>query len=140
MKNINDSRLYLIIAATALAVGVAIGGLSYYSILFVEPKIERLLTAGDYREAYLMLRDPQIFAGYGNFDAEGFAIKNSLVYFDRCVYYGEQIDESRRVYLDNLLDRRKKGSRLGRNTMVFFLALSCVFWGVWFQERRAARP
>ena len=144
MKKINDSRIYLAVAASALAVGIVFGAVSYYSILFVEPKIEKLLRStesvdANYKKAYIMLRDPQIFGGYSNFDAEGVSIKNSLAFFDKRIYAGEEIDESRVAYLDLLLDRRKKGSVLGRNTMVYFLVLSLVFWGLFVQERVSAR-
>jgi hypothetical protein len=144
MKKINDSNIYLVVAIAALAAGLVFGAVSYYSILFVEPKVERLLRSAEsidanYKKAYIMLRDPQVFAGYSNFDAEGVSIKNSLAFFDKRIYAGEEIDESRVAYLDLLLDRRKKGSLLGRNTMAFFLLLSVVFCGLFIQERMSAR-
>lgn len=143
MKKINDSTIYMAIAIATLAVGLAFGAVSFYSILYVEPGVERLLrpaepAAADYKQAYIMLREPQLFAGYSNFDAEGISVKNSLAFFDRRIYAGEEIDESRVAYLDLLLDRRKKGSVLGRNTMAFFLILSLLFWGLFIQERMAA--
>jgi hypothetical protein len=143
MKKINDSKIYMAIAVSALVVALAVGVVSFYSILFVEPKIENLLRStesvdSNFKQAYLLLRDPQIFGGYGNFDAEGISIKNSLAFFDKRIYAGEEIDESRVAYLDLLLDRRKKGSVLGRNTMVYFLVLSLLFWGLCVQERISA--
>ncbi|MBN2160642.1 MAG: hypothetical protein JW807_14735 [Spirochaetes bacterium] len=144
MKKINDSNIYLIPAATGLVIALALCIVSFYSILVVEPKVERLFASTEnveknLRDAYLILRDPQIFAGYGYFDAEGISVKNSLAFFDRRIYNGEEIDPSRKAYLELLLDRRKKGAALGRNTMVFFLILSLVFWGLFIQERIAAR-
>jgi hypothetical protein len=143
MKKINDSKVYLITAITALAVGLVLAAVSYYSILIVEPKVERLLSATDnindnFKRAYLVLRDPQVFAGYEYFDAEGISVKNSLAFFDKRIYLGEEIDATRKAYLDLLLDRRKKGSVLGRNTMAFFFILSLVFWAFFIQERKAA--
>ncbi len=143
MKKINDSKLYLAGAVTTLVVSLVFGAVSFYSILFVEPKVERLLRStesvdANYKQAYIILREPQLFGGYSNFDAEGISVKNSLAFFDRRIYAGEEIDESRVAYLDLLLDRRKKGSALGRNTMVFFLILSLLFWGLFIQERMSA--
>lgn len=131
------------LAVSALVVGLAFGAVSFYSILFVEPKVENLLRStesidANYKQAYIILRDPQIFGGYSNFDAEGISIKNSLAFFDKRIFSGEEIDESRVAYLDLLLDRRKKGSTLGRNTMVFFLLLSLAFCGLFIQERISA--
>jgi hypothetical protein len=133
----------MVLAVSTLIVGLAFGVVSFYSILFVEPKVERLIKStesidANYKQAYIMLRDPQIFGGYSNFDAEGISIKNSLAFFDKRIYAGEEIDESRVAYLDLLLDRRMKGSTLGRNTMVFFLLLSLMFWGLFIQERISA--
>jgi hypothetical protein len=144
MKRIDDSRIYLISAITTLVVAVILGAIAFYSILSVEPKVEKLLSATDnvsdsYKRAYLILRDPQVFAGYGYFDSEGVSVKNSLAFFDKRVYNGEEIDAGRKAYLELLLDRRKKGSVLTRNTMVFFLVLSMIFWAVFIQERRSAK-
>ncbi|HOD14125.1 MAG TPA: hypothetical protein PK307_02650 [Spirochaetota bacterium] len=143
MKKINDSRIYLAGAITTLVVSLVFGAVSFYSILFVEPKVERLLRPAEsagahYKQAYIILREPQLFAGYSNFDAEGMSVKNSLAFFDKQIYSGEEIDDSRVAYLDLLLDRRKKGSGLGRNTMVFFMMLSLLFWGLFIQERMSA--
>ena len=144
MKKIDDSRIYLIIAIAALAVALVLAPVSYYSILIVEPEIESLLDKNDdngmnYKLAYLKLREPQIFAGYENFDIDGISVKNSLAFFDKRVYYGGEIDAPRKAYLELLLDRRKKGSALGRNTMIFFTILSLLFGAVFFQERRSSR-
>lgn len=145
MKKIDDSKIYLVSAVTTLAVGIILGAIAFYSILYVEPKVETYLSARDnissnYKKAYLILRDPQLFAGYSYFDAEGVSVKNSLAFFDKRVYNGEEIDINRKAYLDLLLERRKKGSVLTRNTMAFFLILSLVFWGVFVQERRSIKP
>ncbi len=144
MKKIDDSRIYLIAAIAALAVALILAPVSFYSILIVEPEIEQLLNSDDttganYKLAYLKLRDPQIFAGYENFDIDGISVKNSLAFFDKRIYYGGDIDAPRKAYLELLLDRRKKGSALGRNTMAFFTLLSLLFWAVFFQERKASR-
>jgi hypothetical protein len=138
MKNINDSRIYLFAAVITLFVALILGVVSYYSIMLVEPEVENLLSAtqdidAHYKKAYLILRDPEIFAGYSNFDSE--RVRNSLIFFDSKIYTGEPISRDRKVYLEVLLDRRKEGSILGRNTMVYFLLLSLVFWILFFSER-----
>jgi hypothetical protein len=144
MKKIDDSKIYLSGAIATLVVALALAAVSFYSILLVEPRVEKLLSATtdidkNYKQAYLVLRDPQIFGGYGNFDADGLTIKNSLAFFDKRIYFGEEIDTTRRAYLELLLDRREKGSILGRNTMAFFLVLSVIFCALFIQERRSAR-
>ena len=144
MKKFNDSRIYLVSSIVAMAVGLILAGVSFYSILVIEPKVQNLLSAGadiekNYSKAYLMLRDPQVFAGYNNFDAEGISVKNSLKYFDRKVYFGESIESSDRAYLEILMERRKKGSILGRNTMAFFMLVSCIAIGLFFQERKTTQ-
>jgi len=65
-------------------------------------------------------------------------VRNSLTFFDSKIYTGEPISRDRKVYLEVLLDRRKEGSILGRNTMVYFLLLSLVFWILCIHERREA--
>src|SRR4030042_627118 len=143
MKKINESNIYLSVAIAALVVGLVVGAVSYYSIIIVEPKVERLLAATEdvdknFKQAYLILRNPQIFAGYGNFDAEGISVKNSLAFFDKKIYYGDEIDSTRKAYLELLLDRREKGSTLGRNTAAFFIVLSLMFCTLFIHERRSA--
>jgi len=142
MKKIDDSRLYLYSAIVTLIVGVILGVVSFYSILLVEPTVGRLLSSkGDidknYKDAYIILRDPQIFAGYSNFESD--RVKNSLTFFDNKIFSGEKIDPDRKIYLEVLLDRRKEGSILGRNTMIFFMLLSLVAWIFFFNERKAAQ-
>lgn len=144
MKKIDDTKIYLIAAAATLVVGIVLGAIAFYSILSVEPKVEKLLAAKDnidsnFKQAYLILRNPQVFAGYSNYDADGVSVKNSLIFFDKRIYNGEELDSSRKAYLELLLDRRKKGSILTRNTMIFFIVLSLVFWAVFIQERRVVK-
>ncbi len=142
MKKFDDSRLYLYFAAVTLAVAIIIGAISHYSILVVEPSVERLLSAKEgidknYKEAYLILRNPQLFAGYSNFDTD--RVKNSLTYFDSKIYSGEKIEPASKMYLEVLLDRRKEGSILGKKTMAFFLLLSFIAWILYFYERKTSQ-
>jgi hypothetical protein len=142
MKKINDSRLYLYSAVVTLAVAFILGAISYYSILVVEPDVGRLLSAKEnfdknYKEAYLILRNPQLFAGYSNFDTD--RVKNSLTFFDGKVSSGEKIDPDNKMYLEVLLDRRKEGSALGKNTMIYLLLLSLIAWILYFFERKTSQ-
>ncbi|OHD68394.1 MAG: hypothetical protein A2W19_14345 [Spirochaetes bacterium RBG_16_49_21] len=141
MKKINDSRIYRYSAIITLIIGITLGAVSFYSILVVEPAVEQLLSArenidANYKKAYIILRDPQIFAGYDNFDSD--RVRNSLTFFDGKIYADEKIDQERKIYLEVLLERRKEGSLLGRNTMVYFFLLSMAAWILFFNERSTA--
>jgi hypothetical protein len=58
---------------------------------------------------------------------------------DKMVFEKNEIPRDYRVYLNILLERRMLGSRLGRNTMIFFFMISLVGCGFWLLERRNAR-
>ncbi len=122
-----------------------------------------------FEKAYLLLRKPQFFARYQHFDTEqdlhvslssarrfdleskeslkkllentypGTTVMKALRYFDRKVYAGKGIEPDEKKYLEVLLDRRKKGSRLGRNTMIFTLALSLFSMLFFLYERRTVK-
>ncbi len=144
MKKIDDSRLYLWFAAITLGIALACGGIAGYSMLHVEPEIGALLAAEDdvaaaYREAYLMLRDPQIFARYENFDVAAQPVKFILRDYDRRVSAGEELAKDDGLYLGILLERRQLGSALTRNTAVFFALLSAFGFGLFFYERRSLK-
>ncbi|MBP7602421.1 MAG: hypothetical protein KBA15_00710 [Spirochaetes bacterium] len=144
MKKIDDSRLYLWFTAVTLGIALVCGALAVYSMVRVEPKIEALLAAEDdaasaYREAYLMLRDPQIFARYENFDVAAQPVKFILRDFDRRVSAGEALTADDGLYLGILLERRQLGSELTRNTAVFFALLSLFGLGMFLYERRSLK-
>jgi len=141
MKKINDSKLYLYFAIIAFSIGLLVGAVSFYSILHVEKKVKSLLEATtdidkSYKQAYLILRDPQVFAGYENWDAEGARVQNSLVFFDGTINNGAILKVEDRVYLDILLERRMKGSRLGRTTMGFCFIMGIAGLLAFFYEKR----
>jgi hypothetical protein len=92
----------------------------------------------DYRRAYLVLRRPQVFARYENFDDTAQPVKFILREFDRRIHGGETFTGEDRVYLDILLERRMQGSRLTRNTFVFFALLSIMGWVFYLYERSRA--
>ena len=162
MNSVNDSKLYKWFVIVTFAVGVILGAVSFYSILHVEPKITKLLDAGSavavpenadeaakkaadakvseyFSEAYKLLRNPQIFARYEYFDAIGMPVKSIIKRMDVMVFNKEPIPRDYRVYLNILLERRELGSRLGRNTMIFFFAAAFIGCGFWLFERRRSR-
>jgi hypothetical protein len=144
MKKFNDTKIYLYTALGTLLAAVLMGMVSYYSILFVEPEVQALLAAQEgesenFSRAYVILRDPQLFARYENFDGMGQSIRVILKDFDKRMIAGEKFDRDDRIYLEVLLDRRARGSAMGRNTMVFFLVISLMAWGYYFYERRSTR-
>ena len=143
MLKINDSRLYFYFGIVTLVLALVLGAISSYSIFIVEPKIRTCLNAGtdinqNYRKAYILLRNPQIFAGYERFDAEGSGVKRFIEHFDEMVYYGIEITADQKQYLDLLLQRRVKGASLGVKTMVYLLLVSFLSWIMFFVERRQA--
>lgn len=162
MKFVNDSRLYKWFVIVTFSVGVILGLVSFYSIAYVEPKVEKLLDAGSavpqmenasddekkaadkkvseyYTQAYLILRNPQIFGRYEYFDAIGMPVKSIITNMDKKIFEKADVSRDYRVYLNILLERRQLGSRLGRNTMFFFFLISLVGCGFWLFEKRNAR-
>jgi hypothetical protein len=140
MKKIDDSRIYFYFAIIALALGIIMGAIAYYSILGVEPEIRALLDSKDsisknYKEAFSMLKDPQIFARYENFDGASRHIKTIIADFDKRIAAGEELNQDDMRYIEVLLERRMMGSALTRNTMVFFLLLSLLGWGMFAYEK-----
>jgi len=162
MKKFNDVKIYFWFTLVTLSVAVILGALSFYSILHVESKVYRLLDAGSkvtvdekatgvekdeaaskasvyYTEAYLMLRNPQIFGRYENFDGDSEGLRRVLGYFDKVVSEKGTITPKEGVYLNLLLERRALGSRLGRNTMFFFLFLSVIGAAFLLYEKRSVK-
>ncbi len=174
MKKIDDSKLYLYFALVTLIISIILGITSFTSILGVEKKVEQLLSVKEnpdksFKEAYLLLRDPQIFARYQHFDTEqdlhlslssarrfdleskdslrellantypGTTVMKAIRYFDKKIYSGMSIEPDEKKYLEVLLDRRKKGARLGRNTMIFTLFLSFFSGLFYLYERRSLK-
>lgn len=143
MKKIDDSRIYFYSALVTIvlaAVLVLVFAVSRYG---VEAEVKELLSVEDnvdrnYREAYILLRKPHVFAGYENFDAGGITVKNTLLYFDKKVYNSLPFSPEEKRYLEMLLDRRHKGSILSLKTAVYFFLLSLVLWSVFIYERKKA--
>jgi len=137
----NDSKLYLYFSLITCIIGVILAMISFYSIFIVEPEIDKLLNDEEniiknYPEAYIMLKDPQIFARYENYDNISRSIKPILRNFDDRIKTNKRFDKGDKIYLETLFERRKLGSLLGKNTMIFFFLLSILGWGFYFYEVR----
>ncbi|HEY1406906.1 MAG TPA: hypothetical protein VF857_09880 [Spirochaetota bacterium] len=163
MIKYNDTKIYKWFTIVTFSVGVILGAISYYSILHVEPTIKKLLDEGSniqitekmtdaekiearakmsvyMTEAYKRLRNPQLFARYENFDFFSDRIRSKfLPRFDQMVSEKAVITKEYRPYLEILLERRAQGSRLGRNTMVFFFLLSLAGALFLLWERRSVK-
>lgn len=159
MKSINDSKLYLGFTIATFSIAVLLGAVSFYSIMSVEPKVEKYIAAGaavsvdqtapdakkelaakkaseSYVKAYELLRKGQIFGRYEYFDQLSSQIKNTIKRMDALVLEKKIIPGDYRIYLNILLERRMLGSRLGRNTMIFFFLLSLIGLGFYGSEKR----
>ncbi len=123
----NDKKLYAAFAITAAAIAIILASISAYSLAYAEPKIERLLNSTEtLKEAYIALREPQLFAGYRNWDQDGSDILNTIRYFDKHVFYGAGVRAEEAPYLFLLLERRHAGAMLGIKTAAFmFLLAAC---------------
>lgn len=127
MEKINDSNLYKIFIIVPLVIALFTGGVSLYSKISVEPAAARLISSTDsMKQGYILLREPQLFAGYRYWDSDGTAVKNTIRYFDFMIYSGGEIKPEEKVYLELLLDRRKAGSMLGLKTAMFMLFISAL--------------
>ncbi len=137
MKTINDSRIYISLIATSLVIAAFVGGVSLYSRLFVEPKARTLMASSEtVKEGYVLLREPQLFGGYKNWDSDGMAVKNSLRYFDNKIFNGDKITDDEKVYIELILKRREQGSDLGIKSAIFLLIVSLTGAAAYIVERK----
>ncbi len=137
MKKINDTKIYLSLIITTFIIAAALGGVSSYSKFSVEPKVKTLLSSDStLKEAYLLLREPQIFGGYKYWDSDGMAVKNSLRYFDSKLFKGGEITSDEKIYLELVLKRRESGSELGFKTAGFLLIISFIGCIAYLIEKR----
>ncbi|HPS86176.1 MAG TPA: hypothetical protein PLY36_05495 [Spirochaetota bacterium] len=140
MKKINDTKIYLSIIIAPLVIAAAIGGVSLYSKLVVEPKVKTLISSETtMKEGYLVLREPQIFGGYKYWDSDGMAVKNSLRYFDKKLFNGGEITSDERIYLELILKRRISGSELGIKSAFFLLIVSLAGFIAYIIEIRKGK-
>lgn len=141
MRTIYDGKLYLYFGIATMVLALITGAVSAYSTFVVEPEIRKYLDADsdiskNYKKAYVLLREPQIFAGYDRFDHEDSGVKRFIEHFDEMVYYGIEMTPDQKQYLELLYQRREKGAALGMKTMVYILLVSLLAWTMFFIERR----
>lgn len=140
MKNINDTKIYLSMIIAPLIIAVFFLSISLYSKLIVEKKAESLISSeSTMKEGYLILREPQLFAGYKYWDSDGMAVKNSLRYFDSKIYNGGEIKPDEKIYLQLILNRRKSGSELGIKSAAFLLVISFTAFIAYLIERKKVK-
>jgi len=146
MKNFDDSKLYFYFAIVTIVLALISGGISGYSKVFVEKKIVSLLSEDKdvdkaYKKAYIELRNPQLFALYEHFDGSADIIKKILPYFDAKIYHGHAMvpgETGDIMYLNQLLDRRQRGARIGFKSAIFLLILTAFSTIMFFVERKQA--
>ena len=141
----NDSKLYLYFSIISCAIGILLAFIFCYSAFIVEPEIQRLLDSrddvnGNLRNAYISLRNPQIFARYEKFDRVASPISTIIKVYDKKIDDKEKFAENDKIYLQILLDRRKLGAGLTRNTSIFFILLSITGWIFYFFELFQNKP
>ena len=142
MKKIDDSRLYAYFSLVMIVVAFILALTGLYSRIYVEKNVSTLLAdeiniQSSYPAAYLILRNPQVFAGYEHFDADGISVRNTLAYFDAKLSRKEPFRSEEGAYLRLLLDRRQKGSSLTLGTSVFCLIVSFLALLFYFHEKKA---
>ncbi len=140
---INDSKIFLGAALAFLALAIFFAAPALYSRLSVEVKAANLLQkhphdAQKMKEAYLLLRQPQLFAGYERFDSKGVVVQNTLRYIDSKLFKGAEIAESDGQYIKLLLERRAAGSNLGLKTAVFFAIMAFLSFLARIREQKIA--
>jgi len=138
MKKPNDIKIYISMIIIPLLLAIILGGVSLYSRLIIEPKVKKLLASeSTMKDGYLLLREPQIFAGYKYWDSDGMAVKNTLRYFDNKLFNGADIKPEERIYLELVFKRRVSGSELGIKSSLFFLIISFAGTIAYFIERKS---
>ncbi len=144
MKAIDDRKLYLYFSLTTIIIGIVLALIWSYSAFLIEPEIEGLLSneeniSDNFKKAYEMLKDPQIFARYEHFDSISKPIEDIIESFDNKVKENEEFGINDKIYLHILMERRKLGAQLTRNTSVFFVILSILGWLFYFLEIRQVK-
>ncbi|HXK65679.1 MAG TPA: hypothetical protein PK348_05390 [Spirochaetota bacterium] len=126
----DDSKIYFYFSIAVLVAGILFGLPGIYSKIVTEPAIEKLLAQNTdsqkLKQAYIMLRNPHIFAGYDRYDEAGAGIEYILKEFDNRVAQQKEFTSNDAMYLELLLVRRQQGSDLSIKTMIYFILLSLL--------------
>ncbi len=144
LKQADDRKLYLYFSIITISFSLILASIFSYSAFMVEPEIENLLSSEDnvnenFKNAFIMLKDPQIFARYENYDSMSRPIATILEVYDKKIEQNEEFNINDKIYLQILLDRRIQGAQLTRNTFIFFLMLSILGWIFFFIEVRQVK-
>ncbi|MBN1499066.1 MAG: hypothetical protein JW982_02840 [Spirochaetes bacterium] len=148
MIKTREKKIYFYIFAATLVISCLIGSVSIFSRMVIEVKADKLLTDAialadradmssistadlkiineKYKEAYILIRKPQLFAAYKNFDDQSRAIKKILQQYDQVASGNGAFEPDSFIYINYLLNRRKSGSYLGIYTALVFLAMAAV--------------
>jgi hypothetical protein len=139
----DDSKIYVYFSIAVLVAGILFGLPGIYSKMVTEPAIEKLLTqdadSQKLKQAYIMLRNPHIFAGYDRFDEAGAGIEYILKEFDNRVAEQKEFTSNDILYLELLLQRRQQGSDLSIKTMIYFLLISVLGLIGLFIEKKTSK-
>ena len=139
----DDRKIYVYFSIAVLVAGILFGLPGIYSKMVTEPAIEKLLTqdadSQKLKQAYIMLRNPHIFAGYDRFDEAGAGIEYILKEFDNRVAEQKEFTSNDILYLELLLQRRQQGSDLSIKTMIYFLLLSVLGLIGLFIEKKTSK-
>jgi len=139
----DDRKIYVYFSIAVLVAGILFGLPGIYSKMVTEPAIEKLLTqdadSQKLKQAYIILRNPHIFAGYDRFDEAGAGIEYILKEFDNRVAEQKEFTSNDILYLELLLQRRQQGSDLSIKTMIYFLLLSVLGLIGLFIEKKTSK-
>ncbi len=148
MIRTRERKIYVYIFAVSLLLAFVFGAISLYSRVIVEVKADKIITGTvkilekyetaavneadlkiineNYKAAYLLVRKPQFFASYKNFDDQAFAIKKIIQQYDQIVANNGSFEADSFIYINYLLNRRKAGSYLGLYTAVVFFGIAVI--------------
>jgi len=139
----DDRKIYVYFSIAVLVAGILFGLPGIYSKMVTEPAIEKLLTqdadSQKLKQAYIILRNPHIFAGYDRFDEAGAGIEYILKEFDNRVAEQKEFTSNDILYLELLLQRRQQGSDLSIKTMIYFLLISVLGLIGLFIEKKTSK-
>ena len=150
MKKFNDKFLWLSIVIATASIGIFLSLVSFHSIVFVEPEMHTLIQHANlntdvssadnkiiFEELYNLVENPQLFARYENYDRGiGRKTKTALLKLKKIKSDGDEFTSSNIEDFTLLLERRERGSKLGRNTMIFFFLVSLVSGAFYLYERK----
>jgi preprotein translocase subunit YajC len=140
MKKIDDSKIYLTIFIVPLIIAAIICGISLYSIIIVEPKAKALIdseVSKSMKEGYIILRTGGLFGKHNHWDIDGDIVRKSIKYYDNQIYNKLELAKDDKRYLNEILNRRESGSKLGIKTSLFLLIVSLTGLAAYIFEKKS---